>query len=63
MLQVPQYILDEAVSSGCGSKVRNNFCRISQLNTAFLPTFDKGERGVYAAASGGRYRSGGARRC
>ena len=24
MLQVPQYILDEAVSSGCGSKVRNN---------------------------------------
>ena len=36
MLQVPQYILDEAVSSGCGSKVRNNFCLISQLNTAIL---------------------------
>ena len=39
MLQVPQYILDEAVRSGCGSKVRNNFCLIIQLDTAILPTF------------------------
>ena len=39
ILQVPQYILDEAVSSGCGSKVRNNFCLIIQLDTATLPTF------------------------
>ena len=39
MLQVPQYILDEAVRSGCGSKVRNNFCLISQIDKAILPTF------------------------
>ena len=39
MLQVPQYILDEAVRSGCGSKVRNNFCLIIQLDIAILPTF------------------------
>ena len=50
--QVPQYLLDEAVHLGCGSKVVNKLC--FKLNTKVV----KGECGVHAASSRGRHCSG-----